>query len=476
MSTEPKSKAPDQVDGFVLRVLGAVRRFIRETMDLQWEAQIDSTMEIIRKDMVFRGHVVWVLVCSILIASIGLNVNSPAVIIGAMLISPLMGPILATGMAVGTNDMALLRRALRNFMVMVGVGLITSTVYFLVSPFSDQQSELLARTRPTLLDAGVAIFGGIAGIIGVSRRNRGNVIPGVAIATALMPPLCTAGYGLATMKLSFLFGALYLFLLNSIFISLSTFFIVRLLKFPMAKHVDPIRERKVRVYMAISIVLLLAPSAWVLVKVTKEAMFKRDVTQFLNANFPVEGTELLNSKITLEEGRRRIDLYLMGDALPEAAVTLLEKQLLERRLSDVELVLHQSNAASYEVTSKLAQEMKSGIIQDLFERNEQMLREKDERIQELEHQVDAIPMDALVRELRVLYPGVQRFSYANAVEWDGSQMDTIPTAFVNWSPVLEEREVHEQELVLQDWLRERLGKPEIRLVRSDPVKAREVDR
>ncbi len=457
------------MDGIILRTLAAGRRFVRETMDLQWEAQIDTTMEIIRKDMVFRGHVVWVLVCSILIASIGLNVNSPAVIIGAMLISPLMGPILATGMAVGTNDMVLLRRALRHFLVMMGVGLLTSTLYFLLSPFSDQQTELLARTRPTLLDAGVAIFGGIAGIIGVSRRNRGNVIPGVAIATALMPPLCTAGYGLATMQMNFLFGALYLFILNSIFISLSTLLIVRLLKFPLAKHVDPARERKVKRYMAVSILLLLAPSVWILVSVTNEAIFKRDVDRFLSANFPVDKTELLSSKITYKGNERRIDLYLMGDPLAESAVALLKKQLVERKLHDVDLVLHQSNAAGYEVTSKLAQEMKSGIIQDLFARNEQQLVEKEKHIKDLERQLDPIPMDALVREMKVLYPGVQRFSYANAVEWDGRGMDTIPTAFVSWSPIMEEQEVRAQELVLQDWLKERLQKPRIRLLRNEPV-------
>lgn len=447
-------------------LLASLRRFVRETMDLQWEAHIESTSEIIRKDMVFRGHVVWVLICSIFIASIGLNVNSTAVIIGAMLISPLMGPILATGLAVGTNDMGLLRRGLKNFLVMVSVALITSTLYFLITPISDHQSELLARTRPTLLDAGVAIFGGIAGIIGVSRRNRGNVVPGVAIATALMPPLCTAGYGLATVQWNFLFGALYLFLLNSIFISLSTVVIVRVLKFPLVREVDPRRERRVKTMMAIAILLLLAPSGWVLYEVTQEAIFRREAERFIRANFPLDGTELVDRRITFTEAERRIDLYLAGEPLPETSVALLKKQLQERQLKDVSLILHQPNAVNYEVTSKLVQEMKSGIIEDLFQRNEEQLAARDERIRQLERQLDPIPMDALAREMAVVFPGIRRFSYANAVVWSEGRLDTIPTAFVAWTPDFDEETVARREAVLQGWLKERLGKPGIRVVRE----------
>lgn len=461
MSEERTPEKPRTSEGRILRMLAEGRRFVRETMDLQWEAHLEGTSEIIRKDMIFRGHVVWVLVCSIFIASIGLNVNSTAVIIGAMLISPLMGPILATGLAVGTNDMDLLRRALKNFLIMVVAALITSTVYFLVTPISDSQSELLARTRPTLLDAGVAIFGGIAGIIGVSRRNRGNVVPGVAIATALMPPLCTAGYGLATAQWNFLFGALYLFLLNSIFISLSTVSIVRLLRFPMAKALDARREKQVKVYMAIAIVLLLAPSGWVLYGVTQEAIFRREVDRFVRANFPLEGTELLEQRITYTDAVQRLDLYLVGDALGEGAREVLQKQLVERDLGQVQLVIHQAGAANIDM-----QAMRSGILEDLFERNEQKLAEKEERIRQLEKQLDPIPMDALAREMAVVFPGISRFSYANAVVWSEGRLDTIPTAFVAWTADFSEEVVTQREGVLQEWLQERLGKPGIRVVRE----------
>ncbi len=459
---DPGERRPPRVrGGRFLRILAEFRRFVRETMDLHWDAHIDSTAEIIRKDMIFRGHVVWVLVCSIFIASIGLNVNSTAVIVGAMLISPLMGPILATGLAVGTNDMDLLRRGLKNFMVMVSVALLTSTIYFLLTPISDYQSELLARTRPTLLDAGVAIFGGIAGIIGVSRRNRGNVVPGVAIATALMPPLCTAGYGLATLQWNFFFGALYLFVLNSIFISLSTVAIVRLLKFPLAKELNAQREKQVKVYMAIAIVLLLAPSGWVLYGITQEAIFRREVDRFIRSNFPLEGTEILEQRITYTDAEQRLDLYLVGNPLEEGARTVLEKQLLERKLGQVQLVIHQAGAANIDM-----QAMRSGIIEDIFDRNEQKLAEKDERIRELERQLDPIPMDALVREMAVVFPGISQFSYANAVVWNGTKLDTIPTAFVAWSTEFDEQTVKKREEVLNAWLKQRLGKAGMRVVRE----------
>ncbi|HAP70095.1 MAG TPA: TIGR00341 family protein, partial [Flavobacteriales bacterium] len=204
-----------------------------------------------------RGYVVWILICSIFIASIGLNLNSTAVIIGAMLISPLMAPILAIGLSVGTNDWDTLKRALKNFGVMVVVALMTSTLYFLITPLQEAQPELLARTSPTFLDALIAIFGGLAGIIGISRRSRGNVIPGVAIATALMPPLCTAGYGLANGQWSFFFGAFYLFTLNSIFIAGATFIIVRYLKFPLVSFVNSDTEKKVKRYMLAFVILVI---------------------------------------------------------------------------------------------------------------------------------------------------------------------------------------------------------------------------
>jgi uncharacterized hydrophobic protein (TIGR00271 family) len=445
----------------LLRIWVSLRQFVRETMDLHWEAQVDGTGEIIRKDMIFRGHVVWVLVCSIFIASIGLNTNSPAVIIGAMLISPLMGPILAIGLAIGTNDMRLLRRALKNFAVMVLVAMITSTLYFLITPISDLQTEILARTRPTLLDAMVAIFGGVAGIIGVSRRNRGNVIPGVAIATALMPPLCTAGYGLATAQWTYFFGAIYLFCLNSIFIAIATFVVIRLLQFPMARELDPRRARRVRWAMTIFVVLLLAPSVYMLYNVTQEAVYRRQVSSFVRSTFPFRGAELLEHKVQVLGTDRRLDLYLFGERLFETDEEELERQLVGHGLGGVRLVLHQTGSAGLPM-GEITRELRTGILEDLFHRNEERLREKDQRIRELERQIDRVPMNSLVRELQALYPNISRISYANAVEWNGEKLDTVPVVHVAWDQKRRAANTPDP-VTIEPWLQERLGKKGLRV-------------
>ena len=457
-STE-KKESPRSIP--LLRIWVSLRNFVRDTMDLHWEAQVEGTGEIIRKDMIFRGHVVWVLVCSIFIASIGLNTNSPAVIIGAMLISPLMGPILAIGLAIGTNDMRLLRRALKNFAVMVIVALITSTLYFLITPISDLQTEILARTRPTLLDAMIAIFGGIAGIIGVSRRNRGNVIPGVAIATALMPPLCTAGYGLATGQWQFFIGAIYLFALNTIFIAIATFSIIRLLHFPMAKEVDPKRSRRVRWAMTVIVVLLLAPSAYMLYNVAQEEVFRRQMSQFVKDNFPYRGAELLEQRPVVQGTEKRIELYLFGERLDKEDVDDLQREMAQHGLANVKLVLHQTGSQGLAM-GDITREVRTGILEDLFKRNEERLREKDDRIRELERQIDRVPMNSLVRELQALYPNVSRISYAKAIEWNGEKLDTVPVVHVAWEQKKRAANTPDPGTI-ESWLQQRLGKKELRV-------------
>ena len=211
----------------------SLRRFLRDRFDLGEDSALqDEVVDNICRGVDFRGTNLWVLIFATFVASLGLNVNSTAVIIGAMLISPLMGPIMGMGLSVGINDFDLLKRSVRNFGLMVLVSILTSTLYFVVSPLSGAQSELLARTVPTTYDVLIAFFGGLAGIVAQSRRDRtSTVIPGVAIATALMPPLCTAGYGLATLQLNYFLGAFYLFFINTVFIAIATFVVVRFLKY-----------------------------------------------------------------------------------------------------------------------------------------------------------------------------------------------------------------------------------------------------
>ena len=366
----------------VLRALAALRDFARSTMFLGDDMDLEGTIETIKKDMVFRGYVVWILICSIFIASIGLNLNSTAVVIGAMLISPLMGPILAIGLSVGTNDWEVLKKALKNFGVMVVVGLVTSTLYFFITPLHEAQPELLARTKPTFLDALIAIFGGLAGIIGVSRRNRGNVIPGVAIATALMPPLCTAGYGLANGEWSYFFGAFYLFTLNSIFIAGATFIIVRYLKFPLVSFVDEVTETKVKRYMLAFVIVVILPSAWIFYGLVKETIFLGKAENFISQNLEIEGTEIISKKITYTDSISRIDIFIMGEPIADQTKKQLERVMLEKGIENTVLKIHQPKDVSGDIAGKLSKEVRVGILEDLYKRNEDLIAEKDKQIKQ----------------------------------------------------------------------------------------------
>jgi uncharacterized hydrophobic protein (TIGR00271 family) len=452
----------------LLRFGVTIKEFVETTMNLAEDANIEAAMETIKKDMVFRGHNVWILICSILVASIGLNLNSAAVIIGAMLISPLMGPILAIGMAIGTNDWDLLKRGWKNFGIMVIISMITSTLYFLITPLSLAQSELLARTTPTFLDALIAVFGGLAGIIGVSRKNRGNVIPGVAIATALMPPLCTAGYGLATAQWEYFLGAFYLFMLNSIFISVSTLVIVRYLKFPLATFVDAKVEKRVRTYMLISIIVVLLPSAWIFYGVVKETIFIGRADRFINEHLVLTNSEILSRRLTYTDTISRIDVFIMGEPVGQEQQDLLQTKLAEAGLEQTVLRVHQPNGYSGNMVGKLSKDARVGVLEDIYERNAGMLAQKDATIGRLIAMVkrDSIPFKNLYKEIRIQYPEVERLAFARTVEMgqDG-KVDSIPTFLVRWDSKMVSQDRIRQETVMKAWLQTRLELDTLRVVR-----------
>lgn len=461
----PQEEKPNlTLDVRVLRILVALRDFARSTMNLGDDMDLEGTIETIKKDMVFRGYVVWILICSIFIASIGLNLNSAAVVIGAMLISPLMGPILAIGLSVGTNDWDMLKRALKNFGVMVFVGLITSTIYFFITPLHEAQPELLARTKPTFLDALIAIFGGLAGIIGVSRRNRGNVIPGVAIATALMPPLCTAGYGLANGEWAFFLGAFYLFTLNSIFIAGSTFIIVRYLKFPLVSFINAETEKRVKRYMVGFVILVLLPSAWIFYGLVKETIFLGKAEVFISQNMEFEGTEIISKKITYTDTISRIDLFIMGEPITRQTQEQLERQMLQEGIENTVLKIHQPKDVSSDIAGRLSKEVRVGILEDLYQRNEDLIAAKEARIIQLENQLiyfqkDVIPVAQLNAEMTTLYPNIKRMAYGVNVEVNGSRIDTIPTFILEWS-----EKSNQDKAVMQAWLKQRLELDTLRIV------------
>lgn len=463
------------------RVLAATRTFLSRVLDLHHDANIEGTIETIHKDMVFGGPNVWVLICSIFIASIGLNTNSTAVIIGAMLISPLMGPILAVGLSVGVNDLPTLRRALRHFAVMTLVALVTSTIYFALTPLSEAQPELLARTRPTILDAAIALFGGIAGIVGVSRRDRGNVIPGVAIATALMPPLCTAGFGLANANWPFFFGALYLFVLNSIFIATATVAVVRYLHFPFVEFLDDAARRKVRLRIAAFVVVVLIPSAWIMIGVVKEGIFRRRAADFIAQNIgTLPGVGVVSQRVTHGDSLSVIEVVLVGDSVPIGLREQLQGRMASAGLTNTELRLHVPENVAGEV-GRLGAELRVGIVQDLYERQAAVLREREARIAELEATLAAIagaavPIEQIMREVAVQYPSVERLSFGTVAEARPDSVseagaatfavDTVPTVLVAWRTGTARAERQRDQARLAEWLRVRLGLDTIQIIGS----------
>ena len=277
----------------------------------------------IREGVSFRGMNIIILITAILIASLGLNTNSTAVIIGAMLISPLMGPIIGIGLAVGVYDFQLLTRSARNLMMAAGFSVIASTIYFLISPVSEGHSELLARTSPTIYDVLIGFFGGAAGILAIGSRSKGNVIPGVAIATALMPPLCTAGYGLATWQLSYFFGAFYLFLINSVYIALATFIGVKLMKYEPVKTADAGRSRRVRRVVYTIAVLVMLPSVWLTYRMLQQNNFSTRANRFVAEEFHFPSTQVLSHTDDFSDPSHPvITVTLIGRPLPPDSLEL----------------------------------------------------------------------------------------------------------------------------------------------------------
>lgn len=468
-SEQQEQQASKSLKSNLFRFIVSAKEFLSITLNLAEDANIEGTIETIKKDMVFKGHNVWILVCSILVASIGLNLNSTAVVIGAMLISPLMGPILAIGLAVGTNDWELLKRGWKNFGVMVIISLITSTLYFFISPLGEAHSELLARTRPTFLDALIAVFGGLAGIIGVSRRaTYSNVVPGVAIATALMPPLCTAGYGLATAQWEFFLGAFYLFMLNSIFISGATLVIVRYLKFPLVSFVNARTEIRVRKYMVLSIIVVLLPSAWIFYGVVKETIFMGRAEKFISDNLIMQNTEILSRRLVYNDSLSRIDIFIMGEPISIEEQQNLQMKLVRAGLENTQLKIHQPKDYTNDLAGKLSQEVRVGVLEDIYERNARLLDQKDAVINRLSAIVDrdSIPFENLHKEIRIQYPEVKRMAYARTIEMgrDG-EVDSIPTFLVRWDNTVVQDDRSKRERVMKEWMKVRLGLDTLRIVR-----------
>jgi len=320
-----------------------VSSFIRKLLDLREGAEEKRVIiENVKDDGDFSSARFWTLVFAIGIASVGLNINSIPVIIGAMLISPLMGPIVSMGLALSIYDWGLLRRSLRNMLILTGISIGISALYFALSPITNAQSELLARTQPTIFDVLIAVFGGLAGFIGISRVKQNNVIPGVAIATALMPPLCTVGYGIGTLQMQFVFGAFYLFLINSIFICLSALLVASYLKLPKHEYPDEAKKKKVNRIITTIIIVIILPAAYTAYTFVQQNNFNQHSETFIQRVFTEQGHVVIYKNIEYTRTDKVIELAFLAEHFTEEQIQSFKERLVDYNLEGTTLLVRQN--------------------------------------------------------------------------------------------------------------------------------------
>ena len=435
------------------------KAYIRLTANISEQVDTVAAAESIRRNIYFKGPNVWILAFSIVIASVGLNVNSTAVIIGAMLISPLMGPIIGTGLGLGINDTRLLGESLRNLLVMVVISLIASTLYFLVSPLNlVNPTELEARTSPSIYDVMIALFGGFAGILEQARKEKGTVLSGVAIATALMPPLCTAGYGLAKLNGHFFFGAMGLFLINAIFITLATYITAKYLKFKSLDFEDEAVGKRTRRVVSAVVILVVIPSIWSAAIMIRGNNFASSVEAFIAENRVVGRAYIYDYKVST--GRNRsVTIFTTGEELDTEAQLALVGAASKYGIPAQRIKLVENGLASKGNDSEK-------LVQGLYDRMEAQLAKKDSVIRALQAEVDAsglegIPYNQLAREASALYPEIEELFVSRGARISTDSLSTtLGTLIVarTSEPVTpaKEREI-------ASWLRIRLDDDSVQL-------------
>ena len=423
---------------------------------------------VIREGVSFRGTNMIVLIIAIFIASLGLNTNSTAVIIGAMLISPLMGPIIGIGMAVGIQDFELMKRSFRNLMAAAFFSVITSCIYFLISPVNEGHSELLARTSPTIYDVFIGFFGGAAGIIAIGSKVKGNVIPGVAIATALMPPLCTVGYGLATFQMNYFFGALFLFFINSVFIALATTVGVKLMKYHIRDFSNPQRAKRVRNLVYTIAILTMIPAGYLTWRMFQQSAFNMNCERFVSQQLNFEGTQVFHSSAVMEGNKKTLTVSLIGKVLPQDSLVLaLTDKLPDYNLGGTRLKIIQGDTPDNMFDATQAT---STMLRDMYQVTQNTINSQRAEIDSLRAINAEIcrndTMGATISpELKVLFPEVSYIAITRAIESNTAtlRLDTLNIALVSYSKPLDKARATK----FREYLEARLSTKPIKIVTID---------
>lgn len=444
-----------------------IKEFLKMKFDLSEDkAHEDEVVSNVTKSVVFQGTNLWVLIFATFVASIGLNVNSTAVIIGAMLISPLMGPIMGFGLAVGINDFELLKRSLRNFGFAVLISLVVSWIYFLLSPLNVAQSELLARTQPTTWDVLIAFFGGLAGIVAQSRKDRtSTVIPGVAIATALMPPLCTAGYGLATLQFDYFFGAFYLFFINTVFISLATYMIVRFMKYEKKVAANANREHKIRRIMATIVFVTVVPSILLAINIVNKTVFDANASKYVEQAFAFKDSQVVDFRSKYSQKTKSIEVMVIGAPISKDAIESLKNQLSNYNLDETELIVKQQSTGDATMNG-----VDSRSLDKLYSISNNLIEEKDKQIVELKNKVrelsyDRLPASEIAKEFGAIssLDGVAISLSKNPLYGtNGITNDSIIVCYVRTKEHLTISESQQEQIV--NWLKVRTSSKNVKLI------------
>lgn len=455
-----------------LQLFTRLKTYLRSYFDLSSDLDDERMAEQAVMDGVsFKGANIIILIIAIFIASLGLNTNSAAVIIGAMLISPLMGPIIGIGFGVGTYDFDLIKRSFRNLAVAAIFSVLASTLYFLISPVSEGRSELLARTSPSIYDVLIGFFGGLAGIVAITCKKKGNVIPGVAIATALMPPLCTAGYGLATWQLHYFFGAFYLFLINSIFIGYATTVGVKLMKFKPRNYVNDNIKKQVKKYVYLIIIVTLLPSIWLTFYMIRDSYFVNSANNFISEEFVFPNTQVLKRDAEVKDGKKFINVTLIGEKLNTDSLRMAMIKKMDKNRWLHGTVLSISQGVSIGTMNPLdSKEITTSMFNEIYADNQKKIAMQSEQLDSLRTQIQTATeferlSSQLAPEIKVLFPKVKDIALSKNVfcSMATNKTDTVNLAIVRLNGTMSLPEQRK----LGNYLEVRSGIKPIHIVRSE---------
>ncbi|MCB4799186.1 DUF389 domain-containing protein [Neotamlana laminarinivorans] len=451
----------------------SIKTFFSELLDFRDDTDRDATIAAIKGDIPFKGATAWILICSIFVASIGLNANSTAVVIGAMLISPLMGPILGVGLSIAINDIDTLRRSLINLAIMIVLSLLTAFLFFRFFPLSEDTSELLGRVKPDIRDVLIAFFGGSALIIARTKKGTiASVIFGVAIATALMPPLCTAGYGLAKANWEYFGQAMYLFTINTIFIALATFLVLKILRFPMLRYANSKKRKRISQLASITAIVVMIPASFTFWSVYKESTFNRDAIRFIETELTaLDYGEYIKKNTTYKYGGDTdglIELNSFGlEEIPESTINLLKKRIEDYPAlveENTQLIFNQNKNSTVDQFNYMKQ-LRFRDSLDLLSYQDKIKYLQDRVITLERYEKNHIPFETIAKEVQINYENIEEISFSNVINSNFKKIDTLPVFSFKWTSKTNESSRKNDTEKLEKWLKLKLKSNKIEVKR-----------